>query len=29
MVRAAYRGQGLRLLSRVTLADWRTLILSR
>ncbi len=29
MVRVAYRGQGLRLLSRTTLADWRTLILGR
>ncbi len=29
MVRAAYRRQGLRLLGRVTLADWRTLILIR
>lgn len=29
MVRTAYRRQGLRLLHRVTLADWRTLILIR
>ena len=29
MVRSAYRSQGMRLLDRVALADWHTLILTR